>query len=56
MSKKKKAINPEVEAVNAENAQETKAKKPLNVCGHRKIFYIVSIALIVISIVLAFCG
>ena len=57
MSKKKNAINPEVEAVNAENAQEvTKEKKPLNVCGHRKIFYIVSIALIVISIVVAFCG
>ncbi len=57
MSKKKKAINPEVEVVNAENAQEViKEKKPLNVCGHRKIFYIVSIALIVISIVVAFCG
>ena len=57
MSKKKKAINPEVEAVNAENAQEViKERKPLNVCGHRKIFYIVSIALIVISIVVAICG
>ncbi len=54
MSKKTK--NTAAEAAINENTQETKTRKPLNVCGHRKIYYIVSISLIVISIVVALCG
>ncbi len=53
MTKKKTAI-PAEQAVKDENTQET--KKPINVCGHRKIFYIVSVTLIVISIIVALCG
>ncbi len=52
MTKKTNAPATEVVKDESKNAQ----KKPLNVCGHKKIFYIVSLALIVISIVVALCG
>ncbi len=54
MSKKNKNLSEA--AVQDENIQETKAKQPLNVCRYKKIFYIISIALIVISIVVSLCG
>lgn len=51
----KKTNTPATEVVKDEkNTQST--KKPLNVCGHKKIFYIVSAALIIISIIVALCG
>lgn len=51
----KKTNTPATEVVKDEkNTQST--KKPINVCGHKKIFYIVSAALIVISIIVALCG
>ena len=49
----KKTNTPVTEVVKDE---KTTQKKPLNICGHRKTFYIISIALIVISIIVALCG
>ena len=54
MSKKNKNLSSQV--VQDENTKETKVKQPLNVCGHRKVFYIVSIAIIVVSIVVSLFG
>ena len=49
----KKTNTPATEVVKDEKSTQ---KKPLNICGHRKTFYIISIALIVISIIVALCG
>lgn len=51
----KKINTPATEVVKDDQNTQT-AKKPLNVCGHRKTFYIISAALIVISIIVALCG
>lgn len=49
----KKTNTPATEVVKDD---KTTQRKPLNICGHKKTFYIVSIALIVISIIVALCG